>query len=145
MKAGRHKNSPATIIATGLAKKNELGPSPKLTTYNISLSSRELKSFLLPFTPFYSLRLPFVPYTSFGLLKCHGPLRMARINQLLCCHYKQQVLAPSWSHKRGQQKSTGFMVEPQTRPGMRPGTEPKAASQNWTEFAVKLVSKLASF
>ena len=56
------KKAPRQSSPQGLQRKNELGSSPKLTTYNITLSSRELKSFLLLFTPFYSLRLPFSPF-----------------------------------------------------------------------------------
>ena len=53
------KNAPRRSLPQGLKKKNELGPSLKLTTYTITLSNWEFKSFLLPFTPFYFLFISF--------------------------------------------------------------------------------------
>ena len=62
------KKAPRRSLPQGLKKKNELGPSLKLTTYTITLSNWEFKSFLLPFTPFYFLLLPF----TFFLLPCQA-------------------------------------------------------------------------
>ena len=108
----RIKIAPRRSSPQGLKRKTSLGhrPNSQHTIYHCQAGNS---------SPFYSLLVPFTPFD----LKKHGQQRMTRSNQLLCCHYKQQVLAPSWSHKQSQQKSTGFMVEPQTEPGMRPGTE----------------------